>query len=133
VYVKFYKTGGIMNAKKNIIIVCAFGCIVAGAGITIGIQQHIIRQYRTELELVRDGEREATEASTELKRRLAECASIAGELTESIGRSAGTIQNLRKQIEEVRSYVKRLEDCLYIDNDKRTDRGSNDNMVNKSS
>ena len=124
-----------MNVKKNIavITVCVFCCIIAGAGITIGIQQHIIRQYRTELELVRDGEREAAEAGAELKRRLAAGARIAGELTESIGRSAGTIQDLRKQIAEVRSYVKRLEDCLYIDNDKRTDRGSNDNMVNKSS
>jgi hypothetical protein len=124
-----------MNVKKNIavITVCVFCCIIAGAGITIGIQQHIIRQYRTELELVRDGEREAAEAGAELKRRLAAGARIAGELTESIGRSAGTIQDLRKQIAEVRSYVKRLEDCLYIDNDKHTDCGSNDNIVNKSS
>lgn len=124
-----------MNVKKNIavITVCVFCCIIASAGITIGIQQHIIRQYRAELELVRDGEREAAEAGAELKRRLAECASIAGELTESIGRSAGTIQDLRKQIAEVRSYVERLEDCLHIDNNKHTDCGSNDNIVNKSS
>ncbi|MGI0530591.1 hypothetical protein [Treponema socranskii] len=124
-----------MNVKKNIIIVvvCAFGCIIVSAGITIGIQQHIIRQYRTELAFVRDGERDAAAAGAELERRLAEGARIAGELTESIGRSAGTIQDLRKQIAEVRSYVERLENCLHIDNDKHTDCGSNDDIVSKSS